>query len=294
MNGKKMLFILPMVISLVACGNGGGAAPIAKESIFHGKGAPSNSLGSDFSHYYDEDSHYVYEKNGGKWINQLTFGSPSLYAEANQKRDRAVNSDDHQKLKDALMTSFYSTNTTFTMAPKNMPEGNNYLYEVNKRDIKMTLSSTDYEESFYFRVDDEGTVYVYVEGQGYVKEAMGEQTYVAVPHPTLENITFTNFLLYDDELGQQTSIVCGNLDKVTYDEESKEYTISDIHISYTNITTRHYKEPQTGELTFSFVFTLSEDGTYVDYAMVDFGEGGQTSFEYTFTKMHTTSFVMPE
>ena len=81
MKLRKAFIFLTAIFTLAACGNSGGndPKPIEDENIFHGKGVPSDSLGKDYSHYYDEDSRYVYEKKDGKWINQLTIGSSALY-----------------------------------------------------------------------------------------------------------------------------------------------------------------------------------------------------------------------
>ena len=301
MKIKSILFVLPMVTCLAACGNpsGGGSntKPESKGNILHGKGAPSKDLGEDFSHYYDEESHLVYEKNGGEWINQLTYGAPSLYSEKNtqlKKLDRrvGVSSADHQKIKDALMMSFYSTNITFTMTNTSR-EANQYLYKIDKRNISMHMESGDYQETYYSNIDEEGAPYTY-QGGKYVKEIWGEMSYVALPHPTIENIAYTNFLFYDDNYGQQTSIVCANLDKLSYDSETKQYTVSNIHVSHGPMTTKLVHEPTAGEFDFDFIFTLSSDETYVDYAHVKYpATSTWDSFEYHFSDVHTTSIEMP-
>ena len=77
------LFILSTLCLLSSCQEGGKSSNEEKQDesqalILHGKGEPSKKLGSDYSQYYDETSHYVYEKRDGAWINQYTFGSDSL------------------------------------------------------------------------------------------------------------------------------------------------------------------------------------------------------------------------
>ena len=53
----KLLFVLPLMTVLVACSNqgtSGGNQSQGQSNIYHGRGVPSDSLGDNYNHYYDE------------------------------------------------------------------------------------------------------------------------------------------------------------------------------------------------------------------------------------------------
>ncbi len=277
--------------------------------MLHGHGAPSNSLGDDYNHYYDEDTSYVWEKNGGEWINRFTKGSGALFSENGTKKQlrRAVETEkeDLGVLKNALATSFYTTNGTVHMIPHwpNDVAGWDLLCEYSKNNFKATGDTTsEHPFGFYAKMDTDDTLYVYDESEKEYVEANSNH-YCMLPHPTLENITFTNYLLYDDELGQQTAIVCGNLDKASYEEETGFYSIKNIAISHKAMTTRYIDTPTADEMVFDFSFKLSEDKTYVSKALLKFVSTTIDAYaddlpgytlEYEFTNIHSTQVAMPE
>ena len=114
MKMKKAPIVLLAIFPLAACLQIGGVIkPLEEGNMYHGNGAPSDSLGRDFSHYYDENSRYVYEKKDGKWMNRFTIGSSALYeSEKSSKAPGLLGSDASiQELKNALSKIFKSVLT---------------------------------------------------------------------------------------------------------------------------------------------------------------------------------------
>lgn len=299
MKLRKAFLLLTAIFTLAACGNSGDNTKPSEENIYHGNGAPSDSLGKDYSHYYDEDSRYVYEKKDGKWINQLTIGSSALYESKKISRaHRALSSDTSiQELKDALMMSFYSTNATCFMngyMDGSAPTSGSYANtKLNGRNIE--TMDRDGDHLAYIKLDEEGVPYVYENGE-YVKNELWA---AELPHPTYDNLSYELMLIYDDELGEQTSIVCANLDKATYNSENGYYNIENINIHHDARTTLYFTEPTEDNMTLNFKFKLSSDRTYVEYAEIkvvksDTGYFDNLITSYSFSDLHTTSFEMPE
>ena len=306
MKLRKAFILLTAIFTLAACGNSGGNSgndpkPLEEGNIFHGKGVPSDSLGKDYSHYYDVDSRLVYEKKDGKWINQLTIGSSALYTNVQSKKVmRAPSLPDGvitQTLKDALMMSFYSTNATCFMngyMDGSAPTSGSYANtKLDGRNIE-TLDR-DGGHLQYIKLDDEGVPYLYENGE-YAKNVLAA---VELPHPTYDNLSYELMLIYDDELGEQTSIVCGNIDKASYNSETGYYVIENINIHHDARTTLYFTEPTEDNMTLNFMFKLSSDKTYVEYAEIkvvksDTGYFDNLITSYSFSDLHTTSFEMPE
>ncbi len=287
--------------SIEETSNNGGAAETKK--ILHGQGAPASSLGQNFDHYYDETSQYVYEKNDGEWINTFTKGSPSLYSNGTQRRElhRALESIDLDILKNALATSFYTTNGTVHMIP-HWPEGGgwDFLCEFSKQEFKVT-ADTQSEHPFGFdaKMGDDGVMYVYNNDSGTYVEA-DDNHYCMLPHPTIDNISFTNYLMFDDTYGQQTSIVCANLDRASYSEGDGYYSIENIEINHAAISSHYYGEPQADHMVINFRFKLSEDKSYVERAFLTFVESEAAAhavglvWEFHFYNMHCTEVTLPQ
>ena len=296
-----------MLVSLIACSNpntSGGGEPQGQTKIYHGRGAPSDSIGENYNHYYDETSRYVYEKKDGKWINIFTIGSDSLYQTPTPKllRQTRAASSTTQDLKNALMNSFYSTNITCDQFCYSLSDGSllsEFLCEINSNNIK--LSNTQYEDDYveYVKLDNDGKAYSYVDTQYELIEP-GSNIFCIIPLPTFDNLSYTNFLLYDDVLGEQTSIVCSHLDEATYNSETGFYEISRIEVTHGPITTNYVTEPTSDTMAFSFSFKLSEDGEYVKEAYLQVLESINVPYyfsfktKYEFTNYHSTTFTMPE
>ena len=304
MKLRKAFIFLTAIFTLAACGNSGGndPKPIEEGNIFHGKGAPSDSLGKDYSHYYDEDSRYVYEKKDGKWINQFAIGSSSLYSTSNGKKMlRAKNNGgyDSQKIKDALMTSFYSTNVTCHMKGyMDNPEEGSWVYVKTYGRNFASYEQDGTTPMNYVKVGEDGKAYCYDKETGeYV-----ENLYMSfeMPTPTFDNLVHQLTFIYDDNLGEQTSIVCANLNKATYNKSTDYYEIAEMFIHHDAGTTLYFTEPVEDDMTLSFKFKLSKDETYVTNAEIKIlstvnlkhFEGMTTSYE--FFNLHTTVVEMPK
>ena len=235
-------------------------------AFLHGKGAPTNSLGSDYSHYYDEDSRYVWEKNNGEWVNQFTIGSDSLYTE--KSLTRAAHNKEKISLINAIATSFYSTNATCQMIPHfpdSETQGWDLLVKYNKRDIMITSTTEGaFANPYYVRMDSQGKAYLYSGGE--YRFVDNDNLYCMLPHPTIETIAYENYLIYDDDLGQQTSIIAAYINTVTYDEESGFYSIKNMRATHSPMTTHYFHTPGADSLVLDFDFKLSRDKTYVDQA----------------------------
>lgn len=302
---NRFLLVLPVLLSLVACSNNGASGQPQEQdpnvNIYHGKGAPSNSLGQDYSHYYDEDSHYVYEKKDGKWINQLTYGSSSLYETKNTTRriKKSLPSGvDVQELKDAIMMSFYSTNATCFMNGyqdgSSEDSGSYANTKLNERNVEVVDREGNHQS--YVKIGEDGFPYVYQDGQYVKNEMMGCE----LPHPTYDNLAYELMLIYDDELGEQTSIICGNIEKASYNAETGFYSIENISIHHNARTTVYFTDPISDNMTLNFKFKLSSDKTYVDYAELKIVHSENKNYfdnlvtNYHFSNMHTTVVEMPE
>lgn len=301
----KLFLLLPMLVSLVACSSpspsGGNSQQGGETKIHHGQGAPSDSLGEDFHHYYDETSRQVYEKKDGHWMNQFAIGSSALFSVPNTKKARRANegSQDLQKLKDALMMSFYSTNITcFMKGYMDDPDAGSWVYVKADGRNFVSYDRTGTTPTGYVKVGEDGKTYLYdQETSEYV-----ENLYMAfeMPSPTFDNLVHQLTFIYDDDLGEQTSIVCGNLSKAVYDDETGYYEIDEMSIHHDAATTLYVTEPMEDDMTLSFKFKLSQDETYVTNAEIkivssvnlSFFEGMTTSYE--FSNLHTTVVEMPE
>ena len=300
MKMKKASIVLLAIFSLASCLQICGVIkPLEEGNIYHGNGAPSDSLGRDFSHYYDENSRYVYEKKDGKWMNRFTIGSSALYeSKKSSKAPGLLGSDASiQELKDALMMSFYSTNTTcYVNGYRDGSDPNEGSYANAKIDGgNIETLERDGSHSAYIKIDEDGVPLFYENGE-YVKDVFYA---LVAPHPTYDNFLYELTLIYDDELGEQTSIVCGNMDKVTYHSETGYYMIENINIHHDARTTHYFTDPIEDNMTLNFKFKLSNDRTYAEYAELNvvrsdtgFFDGLITSFR--FFDMHTTSLEMQE
>ena len=301
---KRLLLVLPLAF-LVGCTPStpsSGSDTQKDENFLHGKGAPYASIGDNFSHYYDEDTKYVWEKNNGEWINQFTIGSEALFTEENNSSSLLRNSNsvsDLQKLKNALAMSFYSTNATCHMIP-HLPEGTGWdlLVNYDGRNIKADSTTPGaLEKPYYIKMGLDGKASLYKQGQ-YI-EIDNDNLYCLLPHPTIESIAFNNYLLYDDELGMQTSIIAGHLSKATYDSETKQYSIENIRISHSEMTSYYFHTPTADTMVINFSFKLSDDESYVSQAFLKIVSSeavpsfNDFEWEYNFTNVHSTTIEMP-
>ena len=321
MRKFEIIFVLPIIAILLGCNkqNSGNHNPPAQGegNIYHGRGVPSDSLGENFNHYYDEDSRYVYEKKDGHWVNQLTIGSKYLYQTKSQRKSSRSGDIDLQELKDALMMSFYSTNATCFMeqyfdifpgvdgpVPGGPGTGSFFNFLINERNIKSPSvnygNNPDYEPyENYYKIDEAGNISGYEDGQ-YVQ--MDDMYKALFPVPTFDNLAYNALSIYDDELGEQTSVACANMDKVYFDQESGFYHIDNVSVHHGPIYNCQTLTEVEDTMVLDYEFRLSSDRTYVDKAIITVVSSSNQELNYfnglhmtyDFSDMHTTEFVMPQ
>ena len=300
MKMKKVLFVLPIVMSLVACSNNGngGSNPLTGETFLHASGAPSNLIGNNYSHYYDESTGYVWEKNDGVWFNKFVKASSALYSKPKKRSNRAITDEKRNEIINAFAMSFYTTNGTVDVGCQN--EGSDYFWSFtaafSKQDICIIPEwSVNPEDNIieYYRIDEEGKLYGKNEG-GLYELIDNDNVYFVVPHPCAETMGYDIFLIYDDTFGHLTGIIAGNLDKFEYDEANGTYSASEIEISHGPITSYYVHEPASDVMKFSYSFKLSSDSSYVESAKFTILDGVETacyigmSTTFTFSKIHST------
>lgn len=306
---NKVLFVLPIVVLLVTCNtnNNGSAEPSSNQATFlHGRGAPSNSIGENFFHYYDEATRFIWEKNDGKWYNRFVKASDAIIGRSrnNNNRHRKLSLlNDKELLINALAESFYTTNGTATVST-NYP-GSEYVWAFTCAFSKESVVilpdwSVDPEGNTteYYKVNEEGKLYQYVDGS-YV-EVDNDNVYCVVPHPAVETFLYDNFLMYDDDFGHLTGIIAANIDRFSYDDETNLYSAEDIEISHGPITSYYVHESKSDEIKVNYSFELSEDSSYVkkaSFVITDAQEmagfvGMNVVFE--FSNLHNTIVDIPE
>ncbi len=300
-NRLYLVTVLPLTIAIFGCNNTRQPGePAGKEdvSFLHDHGAPSNELGNDYDHYYDEDSKYVYEKRDGSWRNLFTIGSSSLI-QSPIKRAKRASTNDLNVLKNALVNTLYSSNYSCILSPvvENM---DSYFAEVVQVDKEFTHLSSLYDgelhEGYYGKIDEEGNAYVY-SGDSYERLEDGSNYYCELPFPTLENILFQNFLIIDDNLGQLTSIVCSELSNLK--EVDGYYQMDKRMIHHSAIKSHYFSEPKEDDIEISYKFKLDENNDFLDEAEFYFNSEllkgyGYNTIHYKFSDIRTTSFDHPE
>ena len=327
MKLRKAFILLAAIFTLAACGNSGGNSgdntkPLEEGNIYHGNGVPSDNLGKDYSHYYDVDSRLVYEKKDGKWVNQMTIGSSALYTNVQSKKVmRAPSLPDGvttQTLKDALMMSFYSTHTSCFMeqyfeifpgvdgpVPAGPGHGSFVNVMIDGRNIRFPDINygdrPDYtpQPDGYCKIDEEGHCFRY-DGSQYVLQDDSIKAFL--PVPTFDNLAYYFLSIYDDKLGEQTSIACGHMDEVKYDQDTGYYHIENVQINHGPIYNYQTMYEVEDTMVLDYQFRLSSDKTYVDRAVITIISSAHEELSYfkdlittyDFKDMHTASFDMPE
>ena len=288
MKLRKAFILLAAIFTLAACGNSGGNSgdntkPLEEGNIYHGNGVPSDNLGKDYSHYYDVDSRLVYEK-----------------------------------LKDALMMSFYSTHTSCFMeqyfeifpgvdgpVPAGPGHGSFVNVMIDGRNIRFPDINygdrPDYtpQPDGYCKIDEEGHCFRY-DGSQYVLQDDSIKAFL--PVPTFDNLAYYFLSIYDDKLGEQTSIACGHMDEVKYDQDTGYYHIENVQINHGPIYNYQTMYEVEDTMVLDYQFRLSSDKTYVDRAVITIISSAHEELSYfkdlittyDFKDMHTASFDMPE
>lgn len=305
MKRSAILFIFATSLLLASCQNGSNGNNESKgenDTMYHGEGTPDNSLGEEYSHYYDEISKLVYEKRDGVWINQFTIGSPSLYSSMPKNnrylRALAENIDD---IRNALINTLYSTNYTCLLYP--VFENADYTYEMLVKVDKGYTEITDIVDKKelginYGKIDEDGKCYVYLEDE-YCALEDGSNYYCTMPFPTLENILYQNFLLIDDDFGQLTSIVCSELNNLVI--EDGYYVMKDF-VAHHGLRSSHYygETYKEGNINITYKFKLDDNNEFLKEAEITFNcdylpadAYGYDTIHYDFSDVHTTIFEHP-
>ena len=302
---KRISYMVSLFLStaiLVGC-SFGSSEEGATKAFLHGKGEPSNNIGSDYSHYYDEESKYVYEKNDGKWINKYAIGGEGLYndilSNSNLSKRKSRSKSERESLILMLSNSFYSTNISASYCwvdeNDNMPENSYDLQMKVYKEYSFVYSKDNEGIAFLFKSKDDGHE-IYEDGQ-YHKIASDDQILTLVPFPNFDSITYHNFGIYQEDLGQMTAIVAANVNKAYFDEASGLYKIDKIKIKHGELQDSCYMK-QADKLTFSFWFKPSIDNEYVEeaYFHVDESEVGtfKDRMKITFYDYHITEIELPE
>ena len=303
---SKGLFIMPIVLLLAACGtkNPGNAEPVEDQVAFlHGEGAPNASIGDNYSHYYDEKTRLVWEKNDGRWYNRFVEASEDVIGSPSKQYEEPFTPKNKQVLINALAQSFYTTNGTVTVSTNN--PGSDYVWSFTCAFSKESIVilpdwSADPEGNTteYYKVDEEGKLYQYADGS--YAEVDNDNVYCGVPHPVVETFLYDNFLMYDDNYGHLTGIIAANIHKFRHDKRTHTYSAEGIEISHGPITSYYVHEPASDKLKINYSFELSEDSSHVKKASFVITEaqtvagyiGMNVAFE--FSDLHSTVVDIPE
>lgn len=241
-----------------------------KDKILHGKGRPEEKLGKENDLYYDEDSKHVYHKNNGKWFNTYGIGGESLYYYG------ALGLKDKQDLVNAIASSFYSVNYSASISFVDdygiMPD---YTYGVTFK-VEGEKGEVDSGGAKVYFLSDPNGHKVYYEGTYSIIEEINENYYCLVPFG-LDNFVYTNYGVYQEDVGQLTAIIAKYIDKVYYDADTDLYRIDDINISHGELDTHYMTYPD--DVTFSYSFKLTEDKQYIDVAYVDITKSNYVAFD---------------
>ena len=259
-----------------------------------GKGIPSNEIGINFSHYYDEESRFIYEKNDGAWINKFTIGNDQIYKyyQSNDRKMKRNLESFNEKfiVINALENTFYSTNISFDYSyvdnEDNVPDDTWGLsIKVHKEYTQIqSPQMSDFNE--YLRTNIFGHE-ILVDGEYEKIMDYNPNLLSMIPFPSIDNIAFSNFGIYQEDLGQMTSIIISNINNAYYEETSGFYNFDQINIEHGELESNYITEADN--LSFSFSIKLSENKEYVETAYLKILSStiiSEEMFENRKLKMH--------
>lgn len=240
------------------------------ESFLHGKGVPSSDIGYDFSYYYDEETRFVYEKNRGEWINTYTIGGESLYENISQMSkevsSRKLKNGHHkghkekQELINSIARSFYSTDITMRFNTELDFSLMDFKRNKNFAEVPGGTDENGNIINDYLRYNPAGHE-ILNDGKWEKIIDFNPNLFCLAPFPSVDNIFYTNWGIYQEDLGQMTAIVAANIDQAYYDETDGYYKIDEIHIEHDELESYYMTYPD--KLSFQYWFKLSEDREYV-------------------------------
>ena len=132
---------------------------------------------------------------------------------------------------------------------------------IEKDNLGAHVWSDEVEIDFYFK-DTETGCEVYDNGEYKKVLDVNSDLYTMMPFPTFDNISYTNYGIYQDGVGQMTDIVSNKMKQMYYDSETGFYKIDLIYIEHGELDT--YYATNADKLTFSYWVKLSSDNTYVE------------------------------
>jgi hypothetical protein len=157
------------------------------------------------------------------------------------------------------------------------------------------MYSLDNENISYLCKSSENGHELYMDGV-YIKLSGSEMIFTMMPFPSFDSITYHNFGIYQENLGQMTAIVAANMNKAYFDDASGFYKIDKIKIKHDELNDSCYMQ-QADSLTFSFWFKPSPNNEYVETAYFNVVESEVISFEQkmkiSFYDYHTTQIQLP-
>ena len=166
---------------------------------------------------------------------------------------------------------------------------------IEKDNLSAHVWSNEVEIDLYFK-DDETGCEVYDNGEYRKVLDVNTDLYTMMPFPTFDNISYTNYGIYQDGVGQMTDIVSSKIEQMYYDSETGFYKIDLIYIEHGELD--NYYATAADKLTFSYWVKLSSDNTYVETLIFDIieSEEGLTDLrvQLYFYDYNNTQLKLPE
>ena len=141
-----------------------------------------------------------------------------------------------------------------------------YSVYVDNANIKIDVDFINGVQNYFIKNNGTG-LEVYENGEYLNVDDVNPHLYCMAPFPTFDNISYTNFGIYQDSVGTMTDIVIANIDKVYFDEASGFYKITEMCIKHGELDSYFITVP--GGMIFSYYFKLSSDQTYVKTIMFE-------------------------
>ena len=138
---------------------------------------------------------------------------------------------------------------------------------IEKDNLNARISSKEEPSINFYLRDSKTGCEVYENGKYQKVMDVNPNLYTMMPFPSFDNISYTNYGIYQDGVGQMTNIIASNINQMYYDSETGFYKIDAIHIEHGKLDTQYMTEAD--KLTFSYWVKLSKDKTYVETLIFD-------------------------
>ena len=181
----------------------------------------------------------------------------------NPNNNQTSSNEDEYSPLDVLYNTVNSKNySAYLFMPdetgKQNPDTWGFTLKVDENNYVITIDEND---DMYIRLNG-STWEVYENGRYYDIEDYNPNLFTLIPYPTVDAIFYTNYGIYDDEIGMMTDIVLKNAEKMKYDEKTDYYYLDSITAVHGELNTEYMQMADT--ITFSYGFKLSLDGTTVE------------------------------